>query len=227
MICTADRIKHILYISRELNIYYTSEITKIWAETRSLLNIWSWIERVCLNDKNSEFASKTNNDWSCHQARHSKWVCYNDKSIVDLLIESVIEQKTSSIECNRHEWNKFYYMRVVDTNETDSAMRCRHESKDNDWSHWLSSSLDSESAWKTFEVSLLQWHQNLIQQRISYSYLLWFISVHDIDDNSKDNMYCRQSSIYYMSRKNRTYTICLKTQRYELKLVHHWIFEAE
>ncbi len=180
MICTADRMKHVLYVLRELNIYYMSEITKIWAETRSSLNIWSWIERVCLNDKNSESASKTDNDWSCYQARHLKWVCYNNKSIVDLLIESVIEQKTSSIKCDRHKRNKLYYMRVVDMNETSSAMRCRHESKDNDWSHWLSSSLDSEFAWKAridsesasmtwkeqallcskseSEVSLLQWH---------------------------------------------------------------------
>ncbi len=117
----------------------------------------------------SESATKTDNDWSCRWARHLKWVCYNDKSIVDLLIESVIEQKTSSIECNRHERNKFC-----------KCERCRHESKDNDWSHQLSSSLDSESAWKTridsesasmtwkeqallcsrheSEVSLLQWH---------------------------------------------------------------------
>ncbi len=33
-------------------------------------------------------------------------------------------------------------------NKTSSATRCRHESEDNDWSHWLSSSLDSESATK-------------------------------------------------------------------------------
>ena len=68
------------------------EITKIWAETHSSLNIWSWIERVCLNDKNSESVTRADNNWSCHQAHHLKWVCYNDKSIVDLLIESVIEQ---------------------------------------------------------------------------------------------------------------------------------------
>ncbi len=34
-------------------------------------------------------------------------------------------------------------------NRTSFATRCRHESEDNDWSHWLSSSLDSESATKT------------------------------------------------------------------------------
>ena len=117
----------------------------------------------------SESATKTDNDWSHHWACHSKWVCYNDKSIVDLLIESVIKQKTSSIECNKHERNKFC-----------KCKRCRHESKDNDWSHRLNSSFDSESAWKTWidsefasmtwkeqallcsrhesEVSLLQWH---------------------------------------------------------------------
>ncbi len=72
---------NVYYMSqdREWNIYYMSEITKIWAETRSSLNIWSWIERVCLNDKNSESATRANNDWSCCQAHHSKWVCYNDK----------------------------------------------------------------------------------------------------------------------------------------------------
>ena len=117
MIYTADRMKHVLYVLRELNIYYMSEITKIWAETHSSLNIWSWIERVCLNDKNSEFASKIDNNWSRHRAYHSKWVCYNDKLIVDLLIESVIEQKTSSIECNRHEQNKLCYMHVADMNQ--------------------------------------------------------------------------------------------------------------
>ncbi len=35
----------------------------------------------------------------------------------------------------------------------------RHESDDNDWSHQLSSSLDSEFAWTTLKVSLLQWHE--------------------------------------------------------------------
>ncbi len=29
MICTADRIKHVLYVLKELNIYYMSENTKI------------------------------------------------------------------------------------------------------------------------------------------------------------------------------------------------------
>ncbi len=95
-----------------------SENTKIWAEIHSSLNIWSWIERVCLNDKNnesatttldSEFTSRADNDWFCHQARHLKWVCYNDKSIVDLLTEFVNKQ------------NKLYYMHVVDMNETSSA----------------------------------------------------------------------------------------------------------
>ena len=87
MICTADRMKHVLYVSRELNIYYISEITKIWAETHSSLNIWSWIERVCLNDKNNEFATMINKNWFCRWVshsiaslleQHSKWVCYND-----------------------------------------------------------------------------------------------------------------------------------------------------
>ena len=99
-----------------------SENMKIWAETHSLLNIWSWIEKVCLNDKKSESATMTQNDtkWSLDWTHHSKWVCYNDKSIVDLLIE-LVEQKTSSIECNKHEWNKLYYMHVVDMNETSST----------------------------------------------------------------------------------------------------------
>ncbi len=48
MICTADRMKHVLYASRELNIYYMPGNTKIWAEIRSSLNIWSWIERKLL-----------------------------------------------------------------------------------------------------------------------------------------------------------------------------------
>ena len=50
---------HYMSQDREWNIYYMSEITKIWAETRSSLNIWSWIERVCLNDKNNESDTKT------------------------------------------------------------------------------------------------------------------------------------------------------------------------
>ncbi len=36
-----------------------SENMKIWVETCSSWNIWSWIERVCLNDKNSESATTT------------------------------------------------------------------------------------------------------------------------------------------------------------------------
>ncbi len=71
---------------------------------------------VCFNDMfNSEFAIKTDNDWSCCQAHHLKWICYNDKSIVNLLIESI------------NEWNKLYYMHVVDTNETMFIECNKHE----------------------------------------------------------------------------------------------------
>ena len=80
---------HYMSQDREWNIYYMSEITKIWAETRSSFNIWSWIERVCLNDKNSESASMTHLIVSLLQ-RHKltfnwsdlinqKWVCYKDR----------------------------------------------------------------------------------------------------------------------------------------------------
>ncbi len=61
------------------NIYYMSEITKIWAEIRSLLNIWSWIKRVCLNDKNSESATKT---WTKQALLHA---CSRDGPTVSLL----------------------------------------------------------------------------------------------------------------------------------------------
>ena len=104
-----------------------SENTKIWAETRSSLNIWSWIERVCLNDKNSEFATRADNNWSRHWARHLKWVCYNDKLIVDLLIKLVIRKQVLLHACSRHERNKLYYMRVVNVNRT-SFIKCdRHK----------------------------------------------------------------------------------------------------
>jgi len=68
------------YILRtEWNIYYISEITKIWAEIHSSLNIWSWIKRVCLNDKNSESATKT---WTKQALLHA---CSRDESTVSLL----------------------------------------------------------------------------------------------------------------------------------------------
>jgi len=152
---------HYMSQDREWNIYYMSEITKIWAEIRSSLNIWSWIERVCLNDKNSESASmthsivsllqrheltrlirsesatKTDNDWSRRWTRHLKWVCYNDKSIVDFLIELIIEQ------------NKLYYMRVVDMNQKTTI----------DLIDWARHSI----------VSLLQWHQISRRNRLETS----------------------------------------------------------
>ncbi len=139
---------------RALQTWIDSELIRLdWSDsesatkTRSILisslrwsmNRTSNATRVVGRNWNSESATKADNDWSCHRARHSKWVCYNDKSIVDLLIESVIEQKTSSIECNRHERNKLYYMRVVDTNETTLLHACsRHESEDTSWSlNWV------------------------------------------------------------------------------------------
>ncbi len=80
---------HYMSQDREWNIYYMSEITKIWAETRSSLNIWSWIERACLNDKNSESASMTHPIVSLLQRHEStlnrsdpidqKWVCYKGR----------------------------------------------------------------------------------------------------------------------------------------------------
>jgi len=66
-------------LKTEWNIYYMSEITKIWAEIHSSLNIWSWIKRVCLNDKNSESAIKT---WTKQALLHS---CSRDESTVSLL----------------------------------------------------------------------------------------------------------------------------------------------
>ncbi len=68
------------YVLRtEWNIYYMSETTKIWAEIRSSLNIWSWIKRACLNDKNSEPATKA---WTKQALLHA---CSRDESTVSLL----------------------------------------------------------------------------------------------------------------------------------------------
>ncbi len=109
MICTADRMEHVLYASRGLNIYYMPGTTKIWAETRSSLNIWSWIEKACLNDKNSESATRADNDWPRRRARHPKWACYNGKPIVDLLTEPVTRTEQALLHaCSRHEKNKPY-----------------------------------------------------------------------------------------------------------------------
>ena len=91
------------------------ENTKIWAETRSSLNIWSWIERVCLNDKNSKPATRADNDWSRRRARHPKWVCYNDKA--DSWSLDWARHRTEQAllhACSRHEKNKLYY--AVDLN---------------------------------------------------------------------------------------------------------------
>ncbi len=77
-----------------------SENMKIWVETHSLLNIWSWIEKVCLNDKNSESATRADNNWSHRLSlsldsesawmtwtkqvlsnaidSNQKWVCFKD-----------------------------------------------------------------------------------------------------------------------------------------------------
>jgi len=80
---------HYMPQDREWNIYYMPEITKIWAETRSSLNIWSWIERACLNDKDSEPASMTRSIVSLLQRHEStldrsdpidqKWACYKGR----------------------------------------------------------------------------------------------------------------------------------------------------
>jgi len=61
------------------NIYYMSETTKIWAEIRSSLNIWSWIKRACLNDKDSEPATKA---WTEQALLHA---CSRDGPTVSLL----------------------------------------------------------------------------------------------------------------------------------------------
>jgi len=80
---------HYMSQDRGWNIYYMSEITKIWAEIRSSLNIWSWIERACLNDKDSEPASMTRPIVSLLQRHEStldrsdsidqKWACYKGR----------------------------------------------------------------------------------------------------------------------------------------------------
>ncbi len=105
MICIADRMKHVLYVSRELNIYYMFENTKIWAETHSSLNIWSWIERVCLNDKNSESASKT----------HSILISLSSSSLDS---ESAIKT-----------WTEQALLNAINAIRTSSVTRCRHKSE--------------------------------------------------------------------------------------------------
>ena len=47
-------------------------------------------------------------DWSLDWARH--WTEQALSNAIDM-------NETSSIKCNRHERNKFYYIRVVDTNQ--------------------------------------------------------------------------------------------------------------
>ncbi len=69
------------------------------------------------------------------------------KSIVDLLTKLVIK------------WTEQALLNAINMNRTSFVTRCRHESEDNNWFHWLSSSLNSEFAWMTLKVSLLQWHE--------------------------------------------------------------------
>ena len=105
MICIADRMKHVLYVLRELNIYYMFENMKIWAEIHSSLNIWSWIERVCLNDKNSESALKT----------HLILILSSNSSL-----DSKFVIKT---------WTEQTLLNAINVIRTSFATRCKHESK--------------------------------------------------------------------------------------------------
>ncbi len=88
-------------LGTEWNIYYMPETTKIWAEIRSSLNIWSWIKRACLNDKNSEPATKA---WTKQALLHA---CSRDESTVSLLQgQTTIDLLIESI----NERNKLYYV---------------------------------------------------------------------------------------------------------------------
>jgi len=129
MICTADRMKRILYVYclMRMNIYYMPETMKIWAETRSSLNIWSWIERACLNDKNSEsalmtkpivdllteFVTRSEPAWTAPEVSLLQW---HRTTRSDLLVELVTRRQALLHACSRHEQNKPCYMRVVGTN---------------------------------------------------------------------------------------------------------------
>ncbi len=80
-------------------------------------------------------------NWARHSIvslleQHLKWVCYNDIRI--------------------RQWVCFN-----DMNRTSSVTRCRHESKDNDWSlDWISQRTEQALLCSRHEseVSLLQWH---------------------------------------------------------------------
>ncbi len=117
-----------------------------------------------------------------------------------------------------------------------------------------------KTAWMTRIVSLLERHKStvsLLQRRVLYwsfnrarhsivsllerhsksnsvtnlslfaSSMIYLYSRHW--RQQQDNMYWEQNETYTICLKteDETYTICLKSRRYELKLVHRWIFEAE
>jgi len=180
------------------------ENTKIWAETYSSLNIWSWIERVCLNDKNSESATEADNNWSHHWVHHLKWVCYNDKSIVNLLIELVIRRQALLHACSRHERNKLYYMHVVDVNRTSSIECDKSES----------------------EVSLLQWHSTRRNRLETFNEmsLKRFMSRRELEmlyvKKRAWNALCQEKSLKrFMLRRNRLET----SDEMSLKCLMKWV----
>jgi len=105
MICTADRVAYTICLERIEHILYAWKQEDMSWNSFTVEYLKLNLEEDCLNDKDSEPASKADNDWPRRRARHPKWACYNDKPIVDLLIEPVNEQ------------NKPCYTRVVDRNQ--------------------------------------------------------------------------------------------------------------
>ncbi len=63
------------------------------------------------------------------------------------LSNAINMNRTSSIECNRHEQNKLCYTRVVNKNQKWVCYKNRQRLISS-----LSSSLNSESAWTTFQI---------------------------------------------------------------------------
>ncbi len=163
----------------------------------------------------SASVADTNRLWINQTRLIRQWVCYKDAFDIDLVIETINEQNKQCDTCSRQKSKQWVCFN--DTNET-SAIECNESESEVSLLKWHRTTrvdllIESINEWNRSRYTrVVDRNRNSesasmttysIQSRIFfYLHLLRFISIHDIDDNSK--MICtenRMKRILYVSRQ--------------------------
>ncbi len=159
-----------------------ADTNQLWINQTRLIRQWVCYKGAFDIDLVIEMINKQNKQCNaCSRQKSKQWVCFNDTN------------ETSAIKCNESE-SEVSLLKWHKTTRVDLLIESINERNRSRYTRVVDRNRNSESASMTIHS---------IQSRIFfYLHLLRFISIHDIDDNSK--MICtenRMKRILYVSRQ--------------------------